>query len=507
MWKRLLSIIIVISMLLTLCACGNGASGESVRDTLIVGTSRDPGVLDPNQTNLQMVQATMKNMYETLFSKDDDGSLQPLLAESWEYEDDCTVIIHLRQNVKFHNGEEMTSEDVLFSLKRAYTIGSSSPAVSAINFEKSHAIDNYTIKLITDDVYVPLLDYLEWPLTAIYSKKAYEEADGDFSKCAIGTGAYKLVKYVSGDRIEFERFDDYWGEPAKIKFLTMRIIPEASSRTMELENGSVDIIYEAAATDLERMTENPDITVYRDVSLCTQYLLINTAIEPFDNVLVRQAMAHAINREEAVKIAYNGTGVVASGYCSTQCRDFAEDVKPYEYNPKEAKELLAEAGYPNGFNTKFFTDTGAERSALAENICNQFAQVGINCEIVSMEPVAYQSMFPDGLHTMHLNGLTDTTGEGDKAFRWFTSTHPSGKNFCFWVNEEYDNLIDTAVKTLDKDTREAMYARAQQLLHDSCIIIPMLDKEIISAARSNVKDFKNNVTYECPVLKDVYFED
>lgn len=506
MKKRLVSIALIFIMVFSFAACGNSEGGSEVKDTLVVGTSRDPGLLDPNQTNAQMVQAVNKQIYETLFERGDDGSIQCVLAESYEYEDDCTVVIKLRQGVKFHNGEEMTAEDVLFSLERASTKGSSAPAVAAINFEKSEAVDTYTVRLISDEVYVPMLDYLEWPLTAIYSKKAYEEFDGDFSKCAIGTGAYKLKEYVSGDRIEFEAFEDYWGEPAHIQNVIMRIIPEASSRTMELETGSVDIIYEAAATDLERLSENEDVVVYRDVSMCTQYLLINTSHEPFDDVRVRQAMAYAIDRETAVKVAYNGTGVVSSGYCSSQVRDFAADVTPYEYNPEKAKELLAEAGYPNGFSATFHTDTGAERSALAENICNQLAQVGINLEIISMEPVAYQSMFPDNLHDMHLNGLTCTTGEGDKAFRWFTSSHPSGHNFCFWGNEEYDEIIDKAVKTLDETERKALYAEAQALIKEDCIIIPMLDKEIISAARSNVKGFENDISYECPQLKDVYFE-
>lgn len=508
--KKLIIGILVIAIAVGVYAIsGNnsGSSNGSVKDTLIVGTPRDPGILDPNLINLQMVAAVNKQIYETLFTKDDKGNLQPLLAESWNRDNDLTVTIKLRQGVKFHNGEELTADDVLFSLKRASTMGSSSPAVSSIDFEKSNAVDKYTVQLITKDVFVPMLDYLDWPLTAIFSRKAYEEANGDFAKCAIGTGAYKLKQYVSGDRIEFVAFDDYWGEPAHVKNLVMRIIPEGSSRTMELETGGVDIIYEAPATDLARLEENPDTKVYRDVSLCTQYLLIRTDHKPFDDVRVRQALAYAIDREEAVRVAYNGTGVVATGYCSPAVRDFAPDVKPYEYNPEKAKQLLAEAGYPNGFETTFHTDTGLERSALAENISNQLGKVGIKCDIIAMEPVSYQSMFPDGLHNMHLNGLTCTTGEGDKAFRWFHSKHPSGVNFCMWINPEYDNLVDTAVKTLDDNKRKEIYRQIQQMLHDSCIIIPMLDREILSAARSNVKGFKNDISYECPVLKNVYFEE
>lgn len=535
MLKKLISLIIIGVMLFNIAACSNteekapstfetsstetpnaetpskGTEGDggivSSKDILIVGVPMDPANLDPNDKSVQMVQTVKKPMYETLFAKNNDtGEIEPNLAESWKYEDDKTVTINLRKGVKFHNGDEMKASDVIFSLNRASEVSTSAPAVTMIDFDKLEAIDDYTVKLVTKDIYVPQLAYLEWPLCAIYSQRQFEETNGDFSKGGFGTGAFKLKTYVSGDRVEYEANEDYWGEGPYIKNLVMRIIPDAASRTMELETGGVDLIYDVLSTDLKRLDENPDTTVYKDLSLNTNYLFMRTDHKPFNDIRVRQAIAYAIDRDTAVQTAYGGAGVTAIGFCSPNVVDFNEDVVPYENDIEKAKQLLAEAGYPEGFKTTFHTDTGTERSALAEAIANQLGKIGIKCEIISMDPVAYQSMYARGEHNMILNGLTTTTGEGDKAFRWFHSKQPVGINFSYWINEDYDKIIDEASRTLDADARKELYGEAQVMLKDACFMVPLLHMQLRSASTSGLVGFENNISFECHDLSTVYFK-
>lgn len=515
--KRFVSLIIVVMTLLVMTACGNNkqvsddvketSGSKSSKDHLIVALPSDPANFDPNDNSIQMVHAMKRQIYEPLLMRDYEGQLQPLLAESWEYEDDYTIIFHIRKGVKFHNGEELKASDVIFSLKRVSEVPAAKSAVAMIDFDKSKTVDDYTVKVVTKDIYVPQLAYLEWPLTGIFNEKAYKESGGDFTKAPIGTGPYKLKSYISGDSYEFEAFEDYWdnGMPY-CKQLTMRIIPEAANRTMELESGGVDIIYEAPSSDIKRLEENSEITVYRDLSMNTNYLFIRADHKPFDDVRVRKAVAYALDRESAVKNAYKGTGQTAIGYTSPNVEGFADNVVPYEYNIEKAKELLAEAGYPNGFETTFHTDTTRERVDISEIFQNQLAKVGIKCNVIAMEPVAYQAMFARGEHNIMVYGLTTTTGEGDKAFRWFHSEHALGQCFVNWKNAEYDNIIDEASRTLNLDKRMELYKKAQQMLKDNCIVIPTLHREILTAARSNVKGFQNNLTFESPSLKTVYFE-
>jgi peptide/nickel transport system substrate-binding protein len=504
--KRVLVCVFVVMTIFMLVSC-NKQEAKAVKDHLTVAVPIDPSNFDPNDNSLQMIHAMKRQLYEPLVSRDYQGKLQPQLAESWEYENDTTIVFHIRKGVKFHNGEELKTSDVLFSLKRMNTIPAAKPAVANIDFDKTSIVDDYTIKVITKGVYLPQLAYLEWPLTSIFSEKSFNESGGNFTKAPIGTGPFKLKSYVSGDRYEFEAFKDYWdkGFP-KCKTLTMRVIGEAANRTIELESGGVDIIYEAPASDIARLTKNPDTKVYRDPSMNTNYIIIRTDHKPFNDVRVRQAIAYAIDRESAVKTAYKGCGVPAIGYCGPNVEGFAKDVVPYEYNIEKAKALLAEAGYPNGFETTFHTDTTRERVDIAEIFQNQLSKVGIKCKTIAMEQVSYQAMFGRGEHNMMLYGLTCTTGEGDKAFRWFHSQHPLGQALCAWKNPAFDKLIDDAAKTLDVTKRMELYKQAQQVLKDECIIIPTLHREILSAARSNVKGFENNITFEAPSLKTVYFE-
>ena len=478
---------------------------KSSRDTLIVALPSDPANFDPNDNSIQMVHAFKRNIYETLVQRDSNGELQPMLAESWEYPDDETILFHIRKGVKFHNGDELKASDVLFSLKRCADVPAASVAVAKVDWDRTEVVDEYTLKLVTKGPYVPQLAYLEWPLTGIFCQRAYEEAGGDFYKAPIGTGAYKVKDYIAGDNYTIVANEDYWDpDLPRVKTVIFRVISEASNRTIELETGGVDIVYEIPAADVTRVEDNPELSMYRDASMNTNFLFFRCDHAPFDNILLRQAVAYALDVPSAVKTAYKGTGIPATGYCSPGVEGFDASITPYERNIDKAKELMAEAGYPDGFTCKLYTDTTQERMDLGEVFQNQLRQIGIDCELITMEPVSYQEMFYRGEHDMMLYGLTTTTAECDKAFGWFTSTHALGQAFVGWHTEEYDNLMAEAAATLDKDARMKLYSKVQQIIKDECIIIPTLHREILSATRADIAGFENNLTFESPLVKDCY---
>ncbi|MFA6008165.1 MAG: ABC transporter substrate-binding protein [Candidatus Shapirobacteria bacterium] len=501
-------VICVLAMLMLIPAVAFAqAEIKSSKDRLIVGLPSDPGNFDPNDNSIQMVHTMRKQIYETLVWRDYDGELKPQLAESWEYENPTTIILHIRKGVQFHRGYgELKASDVLFSLKRVAKVPAALSAVSQIDFEKSAVIDPYTVKIVTKGVYVPQMAYFEWALTGIFSEKAFTESGGDFSKNPVGTGAYQLVKHVSGDSYEFEAFKDYWdkGKPY-VKYLTMRVITEAANRTIELETGGVDLIYEAPAADINRLSQNKNLTVYRDPSVNTNYIFMRTDREYTKNKLVRQAIAYAVDRATAVKTAYKGTGVTAVGYCSPGVEGFDGNVKPYEFNLAKAKKLMTDAGYANGFTLTFIVDTTPERMDIVEVFQNQLKQINITCKVKVIEPIAYQSAFKEGNFDLMVYGLTTTTAEGDKAFRWFHSGHALGQTFTAWKSPAYDALIDEAAGTIDKTKRLQLYSKAQQMLKEECILITTLHREILTAATAKLKGFNNNITFESPYLKGVYF--
>jgi len=506
MSKKIVVFVFAVLLALVIISAVNAQDIVSARDTLVVAMPSDPANFDPNSDSIQMVHAMKKQIYETLIWRDYEGTLQPQLAESWEYPDDKTILLHIRKGVQFHGGYgELKASDVLFSLKRCQETAAAS-AVSQIDFDASKVVDDYTVKIVTKDVYIPQIAYFEWALTGIFSQKSYEDSNGDFTKNPYGTGAYELVDYTSGDSYVFKAFKDYWdkGKPY-VENLIMRVVSESTNRTIELETGGVQLIYEAPSADIARLESNPDVKVYRDASMNTNYVFFNTSRPIISDPQVRIAIAHALDVETAVKTAYKGTGVVAQFFASPGVEGVDHDIHPYEYDVDLAKKMLADLGYADGFELTFYTDTTQERVDIVEIFQNQLKEVGITCNVQVIEPVAYQQAFKEGNFDMMVYGLTTTTAEGDKAFRWFHSGNALGHTFVYWTNPDYDKLIDEAAKTLDYDARMELYSRAQQILKDQCVVVPTLHREILTAASSELKGFQNNITYESPYLKGVYF--
>lgn len=489
---------------------GKSASGTSIRtaagsDTLIIAFPVDPMTLDPNDNNFQMSHALKRNIYEPLVTIDNDNKIQPCLAESWEYTDDTTLILHLRKGVQFHNGEELKASDVVFTLNRVKDMPSAKLAVEKMDFDKTEAVDDYTVKVVTKVPFPAQIRYFEWPLTCIINQKAFEESGGDFTKAPIGTGAYKLKEWVSGDRIELEAFDEYWqeGKP-ELKNVILRMITEPANRSIELESGGVDIAYEIPASDIPRLDADPNINVVRSLSLNTNYLAMNCEKTPLNDVKVRKAIAYALDTPSAVQTAYKGTGIPAQGFFTPSIEGFNPNVKLISHDVDKAKELLTEAGYPNGFDITLTTDTTRERADIAEIFQNQLAQAGIRVTIQQMEQGAMVAAYERSEHELLIVGFTGTTGEASRALGFFQKDNPV-QSVWRWYNDDFSNLVDEASVTMDEQKRTELYQKAQDIMVEEYPVVPILHREILNAERSYVQDFENNRTFESHTLKDVHF--
>jgi len=319
--RVILWVVVGVVMMAFLQGCAGSATRPSAsKDSMVVVMSTDPGTLDPHGTVAQSHHQSTRQIYETLVVYDEKGKLVPWLAESWKYKDDVTLILHIRKGVKFHNGDELKAEDVLFTLNRI--VSDKTPAarqVDQIDFTKSAVVDDYTVKLVTKGPYAIQLALLENPLCSIISKRAYTESSGDFSKAPIGTGPYKVVKYSSGDSLILEAFDSYWvkGQPY-VKHLTIRYISDASSRAVEAESGGADIVYDISANDVDRIRANKNIKLVSAMGANTVYLTMNQAVKPLDDIRVREAIWYALDVPTAVKTAYGNYGQVATGIVSSE---------------------------------------------------------------------------------------------------------------------------------------------------------------------------------------------
>jgi len=518
--KRLGFLLIIIVMILTTAPEvsettaleSNEAIAENsakIKDTLIMAVRGDPPDWGPNSNNSQNFWALKKQIYETLVVFDKEGIVQPCLAESWEFADDLTLIFHLRKGVFFHNGEELKASDVLFSFKKISESKDASPGVANLDFEKTVAIDDYTVKVVTKQPFSTQIKYFEWPLTSISSEKAFNDSGGDYNADPLGaggTGPYTIVEFVPGDRVVLAAFEDYWekGKPY-VKNLIIRIITESTTRGLELESGGVDIALELNAVDITGLRDQVDTDVVLDPSAQTNYLSFQNTHKYINDPLIRKAIVYAIDWDTAVSAAFGDTGIRAIGFLAPSVEGFASDIKIIQYDPEMAKKLLIDAGYPDGFEgIKMYTDTVTERRNLAEIMQSYLADVGIGLELVSMEQAAYVTAYKNGEHDLMLFGLTATTGEPGKPFAFFTIGN-SYENVWGWGNQEFTDLVSQASVTLDDTARNNLWHKAQEMLNEDLPMYPVYYRSIASGIRTNVKGFENNPSFESPLLKNVYF--
>ena len=462
-------------------------SDDGAKDTLIVAIPESPTYMDP------MVQASIgtyrvtTQMFDRLVMMDNDMNLVPGLAESWEVIDDTTTVFHLRQGVKFHNGEEMTSEDVKYSLERC--IANPGVNYNYLIIESITCDDDYTVTIKTSAPFNALLYRLSLDAASIICKSADTSAE-EFNKNPVGTGPFKFVSWELGGDVVLEAFEDYWGGAPAVKRVIFRTIPEALNRTIGLETGEVDLAYDLGITDLESLADNASVTTLTSPSTTVWYVGMNVQKAPFDNEKVRQAVAYALDPQGYIDLVFSGEATPANYTMLPPSVDgYVSDCSDYSCNVEKAKELLAEAGYPDGFSTTLWcSDTQVMRDS-AVVIQEQLRQVGINAEVKTLESGQFQSETGNGAHDMFI--MSKTSIDPDSMLRSMYHTEalgPSG-NRCFWTTPEVDALIDEASTTTDTEHAMELYAEIQSKVAEAAPLVPMAVEHLNAGMQSNVKGF------------------
>ncbi|REJ33128.1 MAG: glutathione ABC transporter substrate-binding protein, partial [Bacillota bacterium] len=322
--------------------------------------------------------------------------------------------------------------------------------------------------------------------------KAVTEAGADYGlRVAVGTGPFRFVDWVTQSHVTLERFDDYWGEPAKVERVVIRAIPEGTVRAIELETGGVDIAYDLEPIDRMRLEFNPNIKIFATESLSASYVGFNVQKAPFDNPLVRQAVNYAIDVEPLVEVIYSGQAVQAFGPLSPKVFGAHTELEPYPYDPQKARELLAEAGYPNGFRTSIWTNDNPLRIQIAEALQQNLADIGVQADVEIVEWGAYLENTGAGLHDMFILGWVTVTADADYGLYalFHSSQHGSAGNRTFYTNERVDELLDFARSTSDPDARLAAYFEVQEILREEAPWVFLLFPLNIDGTRANIDGF------------------
>lgn len=472
----------------------DGADGEATAgaEEIIVGQGADPVTLDPHGQNDQSSSRVRVQIFDTLLEQDKELEFQPALAESWEQIDDLTWEFKLREGVTFHNGEEFDADDVIYSLNRAIESPSTGHIVNMINPDGFEVVDPHTLRISTNEPFGPFLAHLAHPAASITNQEAVEEAGDQVDVQPVGTGPYKLQDWARGDRVTLERYEDYWGDLAKTPRIVFRNIAENANRTIELETGGIHLAYDILPNDISKVEGNDDLQLFREPNFSTTYVGFNCEKEPLNDPLVRQAINHAINMDEVVEAVYFGTGAKAAGPLGPNVTFANQDLEPYEYNPERARELLAEAGYPDGFETTIWTNDNKIRMDIAEIMQNQLREVGITATPEVLEWGAYLSQTAEGEHDMFILGWVSVTGDADYGLYplFHSSQFGDAGNRTFYANDEVDRLLETGRTATDDAEREAAYMEAQEIIRDEAPWIFTWTGEDLTGGSAKISGFE-----------------
>lgn len=484
----LLSLGIIFGLLVAGCA---PATQTPVRDSLVVAMGGNPVTLDPQGSNDSASARVHRQLYDTLILQTEDLELVPALATEWRAIDDLTWEFELRPGVKFHNGETLTASDVKFTLERALASAYISHIVGPIDKDSITVVDELTIRFATTEPFAPILAHLAHPAMGILNEKAVTEGGEDYGTNPVGTGPFKFVSWDFDEKVTLERFEDYFGTKALLREVVFRIIPDNTVRTVELETGGADIVFDIQPADINRVGADPTLTLVRDPNLSVAYIGFNTQKEPFDDVRVRQAINLALDMPAIVNAVYKGVGSPAVGPLGSNVFGANLELEAWGFDQARARELLAEAGLADGFETTIWTNDNAQRVQIAEIVKEQLSQVGITVTIVEVEWSKYLADTAAGLHDMFILGWTTVTADAD--YGLFPLFHTSAKgtpgNRTFYSNARVDELLDLGRTTKDEATRLEAYMEAQEIIRNEAPWIFTWNGENISGTHSSVTGF------------------
>ncbi len=502
--KRALLLLIVVAMLaVSLCACGgdtpnstdptnSAQSGELPNgNSVTVGIAQDIDSLDPHRAVNAGTSEVLFNIFEGLMKASPDGGVIPAVASDYEMSPDGkTYTFTLREGVTFHNGEEVTVDDVLYSLKRcAGSENNGVPLIAA--FSNVSNIYMASDKQVVVELKEPSLEFLNSMTAAIIPNGSGEK----MGTTPVGTGPFKFVSYAPQESMVMEKYAAYWGSAAHLDQVTFKVITDVNTLVMGLKGGTLDMVIHLPNTVAPEV--EGELTVLSDTMKLVQALYINNRVAPFNDVRVRQAMYYALNVQEINDFVCGGTGVPTgtSMYPAFTKYFVPELAEKYQQDITKAKKLLAEAGYPNGFTmTIAVPGNYAQHVNAGLVVAQQLSAIGITAQV---QEVTWESWVSDVYKGRNYEATVSGIAASDMTAREmldrYTTTH--SKNFIGFSNEEFDNVVAKAIATLDRDEQMQLYKRAQEILNEQAASLWIQDLSELVVMKPHLEGYTFYCTY------------
>lgn len=466
------------ALLVSLAACGavfcsEAALAENKEDsTVVFAMSMEPKALVRNRSSDTATCNVCAQIYESLLTQDKDMKLAPSLATSWERIDDMHYRFHLRDGVTFHNGDKFTADDVLYSFRMFVEAPNLASMWRPVDVENCKAEDPLTVVIALKHPYPAFLNLCASDHGFIVNKKAMEADPKEYAEHPVGTGPFKFVGWKTGDYLKFEANENWWGGKVGFRNLIMRYIPEATTRAIEGESGNVEVAQVSTDNAREAMDEKDrGFSILGQQTLNASYLSFNCKVKPFDNPKVRQAVALAIDAKTIVNSYFQGLCEVGTSFLAPATWGYSNvDSRFNGFDPEEARKLLTEAGYPNGFKCTLISNS---RQPVCEMIQAYLANIGIQVDLNVTDFTNWLDAIVNGRQQMYVGGWTTVGDATDGVAIVDSRNFGAGGNRSFYANPEADKLIDVINTEVDEQKRAEACAKLQKLIVDEAVIIPL----------------------------------
>lgn len=485
--KKILAVFLVLGMMLTLLAgCGgkkaDGPEKRAEANEITIGIAQDlDESLDPHMSVAAGTREVMFNVFEGLVKPTSDGDLVPAVASDVHVaEDGLAYTFTLRQGVKFHNGDTVDMQDVIYSIQRNAGDGEHEPLIPALSVISHMETEGDKLTI-----------YLSEPSNEFLSQLTLAIIPADYNQqdtAPVGTGPFKYVSRVAQDNFVLERFEDYWGTPAKLDRVTYKVIEKAEGLVMGLQSGALDLVSHMTSTQVSQLSKS-DFHVEEGTMNLVQALYLNNAEKPFDDIRVRQALCYGVDKQGLIDLAFDGYGSpIGSSMFPAFTKYFDASLTDYySHDVAKAKDLLAQAGYPNGFDMTITVPANYQPHVdTAQVIAQQLKDIGVNATI---QPVEWSSWLEDVYNGRHFQstviGLESKNMTARALLQRFASDQ-SG-NFVNYSNEVYDELYQRAITCYDDDEQTQIYRNMTRNLTENAANVYIQDMADLVAVRTGVE--------------------
>ena len=458
------------------------ATERAKANELTVGVAQDFDTLDPHHMTAAGTKEVLFNVFEGLVKPTSDGEIVPAVASEVEKsEDGLTYTFTLRDGVTFHNGDPVEMDDVIYSIERRRNGEDAEALLEALGVIADMKGEGNTLTITLSE---PSNEFLAFLMNAYIIPADYDKQD----TAPIGTGPYKFVSRAVQDNLVLEKYDGYWGEGGSIDKVTFKVLEKAEALVTGLQGGALDVVAHMSSDQTAQLDTN-DFQIEQGSMNLVQALYLNNAEEPFDDVRVRQALCYAIDKQAMIDLAFDGYGIpLGTSMFPSFAKYYDESLTDYYTpDPEKAKELLAEAGYPDGFDMTITVPSNyTPHVNTATVLVEQLREVGINATV---NPIDWNTWLEDVYGNRQfqstITGLTSDNMTARKLLERFGSD--VSNNFTNYSNEEYDEILARALSAVDDEEQTELYRQLERNLTENAANVYLQDMADMVAVRSGLE--------------------